>query len=116
MKSKDFQKCEEPRLPSPASKEARSSRAQRSDPGERRAPYVLLDRHAASRLAMTDRDGPNPCESALNPPSPAAEGMLKSAVLSLVFRSASRPRRSAIFASSPLKSRRDLRYALLGPA
>ena len=34
---------------------APSSRAERSDPGERRAPHVLLDRHAAARLAMTER-------------------------------------------------------------
>jgi hypothetical protein len=32
-----------------------SSRAKRSDPGDRRAPCDPLDRHAAARLAMTER-------------------------------------------------------------
>ena len=39
--------------------------------------------------------------------------MLKSGRLSLVIRSASRRRHSAIFAWSPLKSHGDLRYALV---
>jgi hypothetical protein len=42
-------------LPSTTSKEHRHRERKRSDPGERRAPYVLLDRHAASRLAMKER-------------------------------------------------------------
>ena len=59
---------------------------------------------------MTDRDGSTSCEPSLTRPSPAPEGMLKSGLLSLVFRSASRRRHSAIFAWSPLKSDGDLRY------
>ena len=96
---------------------ASAAKRSRRTSGALRSPGSPRRGRGPSRLAMTDRDGPATRASpALNPPSPAAEGMLKSAVLSLVFRSASRPRRSAIFASSPLKSRRDLRYALLGPA
>jgi len=51
------QNCEMAVSPKPSVKGVRSSRPPgqaRGDPGERRAPYVLLDRHAASRLAMTE--------------------------------------------------------------
>jgi len=113
----------------PGVKRAPSSRR---DSAERREPYVLRDRHAAKarlkrrasldalwRLAMTER--PLSSEASdragwvnrMRVRSPTPEGMLKSGLLSLVFRSASRRRHSAIFAWSPLKSHGDLRYALV---